>query len=188
MSRTKMKIHLTVVAFGMASASVFAQGKVYRMPKHLFIYIAAFILLFGVSERTQAQSGGFTTIRYPNSISTYANGINNAGDIVGTYGTGAVQGERGFKLSKQCKVPPLSPITDSLALEFEAQNGKVADVTRLTQAMTLTYNDFKSRIQISGGQLKLSSAYRPPAYQLHLQEVWIKWQALKIILCPNVKF
>ncbi len=84
-----------------------------------------------------------------------------------------------------CSVQQLSPITDPVAQQFEAQNGNVVDTTELTQAMTSAYNDFRTRVQIAGGQLRLNSAYRPPAYQIHLREVWDRWQRLKNNTLPQ---
>ncbi len=58
-------------------------------PRHLFVHIAAFILLFGVSGSAVAQAGNFTTIDVPGTSQTYLRGINNAGDVVGFYYDGS---------------------------------------------------------------------------------------------------
>ncbi len=62
------------------------------------IYIAVFILLFGVGAETSAQTGSYTTIDVPGSMVTSPNGINTAGDIVGGYQDSNGK-NRGFKLS-----------------------------------------------------------------------------------------
>lgn len=49
------------------------------------IYIAAFVLLFGVGAEAFAQAGTYTIIDPPGSIKTYTFGINNVGDVVGSY-------------------------------------------------------------------------------------------------------
>lgn len=75
-----------------------------------------------------------------------------------------------------CPVEALTPITDPLAQQFE--NGNTLDTTRLAPAMQTAYSNFRNAIAANGGNLTLNSAYRPAAYQLHLREVWDKWQAL----------
>ncbi|WYD79777.1 MAG: hypothetical protein V8K32_10725 [Candidatus Electrothrix gigas] len=37
----------------------------------------------------------------------------------------------------------------------------------------------QNRVTALGGTMTLSSAYRPPAYQDHLREVWDTWDALR---------
>jgi D-alanyl-D-alanine dipeptidase len=45
--------------------------------------------------------------------------------------------------------------------------------------MARALDKFKSLVTSVGGQFELKSAYRPPAYQAHLQQVWFKWMELK---------
>jgi hypothetical protein len=39
----------------------------------------------------------------------------------------------------------------------------------------LALDTFKDMVTSVGGTFELKSAYRPPAYQAHLHEVWVKW-------------
>lgn len=84
---------------------------------------------------------------------------------------------------RTCQIPPLQPITDPTALLFE--NGQTIDTDDLTSNMKTALDCFKNSVTNSGGNFILSSAYRPPAYQVHLQEVWDKWQKLKDRLEPE---
>jgi hypothetical protein len=38
---------------------------------------------------------------------------------------------------------------------------------------------FKQLVNQVGGQFELKSAFRPPSYQAHLQQVWYKWMELR---------
>lgn len=82
-----------------------------------------------------------------------------------------------------CSVPSLTPITDPLAQQFE--NGDPLDIGHLASAMQTAYNDFRNRVTNNGGQFILTSAYRPPAYQIHLLEVWDRWDKLKDNTLPQ---
>ena len=76
-----------------------------------------------------------------------------------------------------CLVSPLAEITDEGALEFEANRG-TADVIQtsgMTPAASMALEEFESLVSSFGGSVTLKSAYRPPAYQDHLQQVWDKW-------------
>ncbi|HVW10761.1 MAG TPA: hypothetical protein VHC90_19380 [Bryobacteraceae bacterium] len=75
-----------------------------------------------------------------------------------------------------CKVAPLSEIWDPVALEFE-NNADTApvDVNDLTPDAAQALNAFEGMVTSLGGTFELKSAYRPPAYQAHLHEVWVKW-------------
>jgi hypothetical protein len=72
-----------------------------------------------------------------------------------------------------CGVEPLPAITDSDAQAFEKQNGP--DVGGLKPAMARALEKFQQLISSVGGRIELKSAYRPPSYQAHLQQVWFKW-------------
>ena len=75
-----------------------------------------------------------------------------------------------------CKVAPLSGIEDAEALKFE-QNADTApaDVDDLTPGAAQALDTFEEMVTSLGGTFALKSAYRPPAYQAHLHEVWVKW-------------
>ena len=75
-----------------------------------------------------------------------------------------------------CKVPPLSDILDPEALEFE-KNAETApaDVDGLTPDAAQALGNLEEMVASVGGTFELKSAYRPPAYQAHLHEVWVKW-------------
>ncbi len=76
-----------------------------------------------------------------------------------------------------CNIAPLPPITDPEALEFEAS---IAPNTNgLVPAMTRALQKFQQLVSSMGGTFVLKSAYRPPAYQAHLQQVWYKWMELR---------
>jgi hypothetical protein len=76
-----------------------------------------------------------------------------------------------------CSVEPLSPIHEPEALEFEREAGSlgVVDVDGLRPATALALSRFYELVTAVGGNLIVTSAYRPAAYQQHLQEVWDKW-------------
>jgi hypothetical protein len=77
---------------------------------------------------------------------------------------------------RTCEVPPLTPIVDQAARVFE--NGQTLDTTHLVQPVQTALACLQNALAIAGKTLVLSSAYRPPAYQLHLQEVWDRWDDL----------
>ena len=81
-----------------------------------------------------------------------------------------------------CPVPPINPITDPVAIQFE--NGNTLDTTHLSSAMQTANNSFRNAVTNNGGSFILNSAYRPPPYQVHLREVWDKWQLLKNCTLP----
>lgn len=80
-----------------------------------------------------------------------------------------------------CRVAPIPPIDDLGAQQFEASSGTsaVVDVNGLTPAMSAALDRFVRSVADAGGSLELKSAYRPPAYQAHLQAVWDKWKQLR---------
>ncbi len=75
-----------------------------------------------------------------------------------------------------CKVAPLSEIGDPQALAFE-KNAETdpTDVDDLMPHTAQALDNFKDMVTSAGGTFELKSAYRPPAYQAHLHEVWVKW-------------
>jgi hypothetical protein len=91
-------------------------------------------------------------------------------------------------VSGPCTVQPLPPITDARAAEFNA-NEKV-DTANLTRGMSRALGRFKTVVASVGGSLELKSAYRPPAYQKHLQQVWDKWKELRnnnVAACQDLR-
>jgi len=75
-----------------------------------------------------------------------------------------------------CKVTPLSEIEDPEALGFErnAESAPV-EVEGLMPDTAQALDTFKDLVNSVGGTFELKSAYRPPAYQAHLHDVWVKW-------------
>lgn len=75
-----------------------------------------------------------------------------------------------------CKVAPLSEIWDPEALAFE-DNAETApvDVEDLRPDAAQALDTLEEMVTSFGGTFELKSAYRPPAYQAHLHEVWVKW-------------
>jgi hypothetical protein len=72
-----------------------------------------------------------------------------------------------------CSVEPLPDIVDAEALAFERSQSP--DTAGLQPAMARALKKFRQLVSMAGGSFELKSAYRPPAYQAHLQEVWYKW-------------
>lgn len=87
------------------------------------------------------------------------------------------QGEvNGFSLST-CPVPPLTPLTDAVALRFEG--GDTVDTTDLQPNMQTALGCLQTAVAGAGGSLHVTSAFRPSSYQQHLREVWDKWRLLR---------
>jgi hypothetical protein len=80
-----------------------------------------------------------------------------------------------------CLVDSIPALEDEQALSFEAAAGTsaVVDITGLTPATALALARFEQRVASLGGKFAVTSAYRPPAYQEHLQVVWDKWRQLR---------
>jgi hypothetical protein len=76
-----------------------------------------------------------------------------------------------------CSVAALPPVTDADALKFE--KGESKDTGDLLPAMSKALEKFKSLVTSVGGSFELKSAYRPPSYQAHLQQVWFKWMEVR---------
>jgi hypothetical protein len=76
-----------------------------------------------------------------------------------------------------CAVESIPPITDPEAIAFEES---VSPATSgLVPAMTRALTRFQQLVSAVGGTFVLKSAYRPPAYQAHLQQVWNKWMEIR---------
>jgi hypothetical protein len=78
---------------------------------------------------------------------------------------------------RTCGVAPLSPVATDPATQL-LDNGGI-DTADLTPAMQTALSCFQSAVTSAGGSFTLNSAYRTPAYQSHLREVWDKWQLLQ---------
>jgi hypothetical protein len=76
-----------------------------------------------------------------------------------------------------CKIAPLPPITDLEAVAFE--NSVMPSTNGLVPAMAQALAKFENLVATAGGKFVLKSAYRPPTYQTHLQQVWFKWMELR---------
>jgi hypothetical protein len=76
-----------------------------------------------------------------------------------------------------CLSAPLPAIDDTEALAFEAGVGSsaVVNLDGLVPAASRALSRFETYIGSAGGRMVLTSAYRPAAYQTHLQAVWDKW-------------
>jgi D-alanyl-D-alanine dipeptidase len=70
-------------------------------------------------------------------------------------------------------VAPLPEIVDAEAVRFENEDGP--DTGGLLPAMAQALERFRRLVTSAGGTFDLKSAYRPLAYQEHLQQVWFKW-------------
>lgn len=86
-----------------------------------------------------------------------------------------VFGALGFaRIQEQCPIAPLSPITDPEVQRFE-DNPDLSDTARLSRRMQTALQCLQTAIGDAGGTSSVGSAYRPPAYNQHLIEVWRKW-------------
>lgn len=72
-----------------------------------------------------------------------------------------------------CSIDPLPEIIDAEAIQFEKQ--EALDTTGLLPEMAAALEKFRKLVTSVGGTFELRSAYRPLAYQEHLQQVWFKW-------------
>jgi D-alanyl-D-alanine carboxypeptidase len=83
---------------------------------------------------------------------------------------------RRIAMTAGCKVAPLPEIEDPEALTFENNADSVpADLDGLMPDTAQALDTFREMVTSSGGTFELKSAYRPPAYQAHLHDVWVKW-------------
>ena len=80
-------------------------------------------------------------------------------------------------LPPPCMVEPLADVTDSDAMAFEAAVGTdgVVNTDGLTLDTARALTRFEQLVVSAGGRVVVKSAYRPAAYQAHLQELWDKW-------------
>jgi hypothetical protein len=80
-----------------------------------------------------------------------------------------------------CTIAPIPPITDPEALQFEskADSAAVVDTEDMKPGASRALSKLVSLVSKVGGTVELKSAYRPPAYQAHLQAVWDKWKEVQ---------
>jgi D-alanyl-D-alanine dipeptidase len=74
-----------------------------------------------------------------------------------------------------CAVAPLDAIEDADALKLEASTSSSIDIDNMKRAAAAALDRFQTNVAAAGGTIILKSAYRPAAYQKHLQNVWYKW-------------
>lgn len=80
--------------------------------------------------------------------------------------------------TSNCAVAPLDPIVDAAAQRFEvAENG--VDISGMLPAAARALGLFQARVAAVGGSMVIKSAYRPAAYQQHLENVWYTWMKLR---------
>lgn len=86
-----------------------------------------------------------------------------------------------------CSIAPLPAIVDPEAQAFENGNGPsgALDIEGLKPPMARALAMFERLVTAVGGNMELKSAYRPPAYQAHLQQVWFKWMDLRNNIEPG---
>lgn len=125
---------------------------------------------YGDFFKSSAISLSVDLTRYKNQTVTFQFSVQQDG-----YGD-QTQGElMGFNLST-CAVTPLSAITDAQALRFEG--GDSVDTSRLVPAMQTALGCVDRAVTAAGGRINVASAFRPVPYQVHLREVWDKWDLL----------
>lgn len=78
---------------------------------------------------------------------------------------------------RACSVAPLDPISDPAAEQLELSSGSdgVVDIADMQPAAARALDRFQTKVTTAGGTIILKSAFRPAAYQRHLQDVWYKW-------------
>jgi hypothetical protein len=80
--------------------------------------------------------------------------------------------------SMPCLAMPLPPIQDPVALAFENGFGggsRGVDRNDMVPGASRALQRFERVVTSAGGTITVTSAYRPAAYQQHLQQVWDKW-------------
>jgi hypothetical protein len=82
-----------------------------------------------------------------------------------------------FQAEPGCSVAPLDPIEETSAAQLESSGANVVDVDDMVPAAAVALGKFQDKVASVGGKMVLKSAYRPAAYQEHLQNVWYKWMS-----------
>ena len=123
------------------------------------------------------------------NVFVYAGGLTLVigGGIVTAYNVLGINTQQIFNLqasgslsapSVPCLVEPLPTITDPTAVAWEQRFGPdtgAVDREGLTSRTARALERFEKLLTKAGATLTLHSAYRPAAYQAHLQQVWEKW-------------
>lgn len=84
---------------------------------------------------------------------------------------------------RDCAEPPLAPLSP-IAQAFESDPSRV-DIDGMTPSARAALSCFQAAVANAGGSVAVTSAFRPPDYQLHLREVWEKWRALMPNTAPE---
>ena len=87
----------------------------------------------------------------------------------------AIPATTAFEAEPGCSVAPLDPIDETSAAQLEMSGANVVDVNDMVPAAAVALGKFEDKVASVGGKMVLKSAYRPAAYQKHLQNVWYKW-------------
>jgi hypothetical protein len=82
-----------------------------------------------------------------------------------------------FQAEPGCSVAPLDPVEEMSAAQLEISGANVVDVDDMVPAAAVALGKFQDKVASVGGKMVLKSAYRPAAYQKHLQNVWYKWMS-----------
>jgi hypothetical protein len=91
----------------------------------------------------------------------------------------------------RCPVTALSPLTDPEAIEHE--QGKYSgrpDMSKVDERVVAGAECVKQKVKALGRIARITSGYRPAAYQAHLREIWDKWKLLETNsdpACADVK-
>ena len=79
-----------------------------------------------------------------------------------------------------CPVANLTPITDTIALQHEkGQFAGSPDTENLTPQTSTGMACIIQKAAAEKVTARITSGFRPPAYQAHIREVWDKWHLLK---------
>jgi hypothetical protein len=84
---------------------------------------------------------------------------------------------------RPCPIAPLTPLSDDPLTQYLETHGGV-DTTHVTQGIRDALACLVDAVQQEGGTVTVSSAYRTPEYQLHINELWNKWRQLRRIRDP----
>lgn len=121
----------------------------------------------GGGETVTGYIDGFSEIICPQDTSFYVQPNGTGGTCIGF-------------ISRTCPVTPLTPIADPVALQHEnGQYEENPDLDHVTPATNTGAACIKQRVAGMNTTARITSGYRPAAYQTHLREVWDKWQLLK---------
>ena len=115
----------------------------------------------GMCERTVQDCPANSSGTYPDAC------VCNTGYKVDLAGTSCIP-------VSTCPIPDLPPITDPQVQAFE-DNPDLSDTADLTSNMQTALQRLQAAVSAAGSTSSVGSAYRPPAYNQHLIDVWKKW-------------